>query len=53
MKLTRYERRHDADGVQRPHRRIKEIGAEIRDIDPMMNVLTVRLLGKHRAPAAS
>ena len=44
VKLTRYEHRRDSNGARRKRLRIKEIGAEIRDIDRMMHGLTVRLL---------
>lgn len=43
VKLARYERSHDAAGARR-RQRIKEIGAEIRDIDRMIHALGDRLL---------
>ena len=43
-RLTRHERNRDSAGVRRKRLRIKEIGAEIRDIDRMVHELTVRLL---------
>jgi hypothetical protein len=45
IKLSRYARSHDTAGVRRKRRRIKEIGAEVRDIDRMMQGLRVQLLG--------
>ncbi len=53
-RLARYERSRDSAGVRRKRLRIKEIGAEIRDIDRMVHGLTVRLLGHeptNRGPA--
>jgi hypothetical protein len=44
-KLVRYEQNHDSDGARRKRRRIKQIGADIRDIDRMMHALGSRLLG--------
>ena len=44
-KLARYERCRDSAGARRKRLRIKEIGAEIRDIDRMMQGLVGRLLG--------
>jgi hypothetical protein len=44
IKLARHERRRVSAGVRRKHRRIKEIGADIRDIDRMMHALSSRLL---------
>ena len=44
IKLARYERGHDSAGARRKRLRINEIGAEIREIDRMMNALRVRLL---------
>jgi hypothetical protein len=38
------ERGHDSAGARRKRLRINEIGAEIREIDRMMNALRVRLL---------
>ena len=46
IKLVRAERSHDTAGVRRKRRRIKEIGAEIRDIDRMMLGLRARLLAR-------
>ena len=46
VKLARHERSRDSAGVQRKRLRIKEIGAEIRDIDRMVQRLTVNLLGE-------
>jgi hypothetical protein len=43
-RLARYERNRDSAGAQRNRLRIKEIGAEIRDIDRMIHALTARLL---------
>ena len=48
IKLVRAERSHDTEGVRRKRRRIKEIGAEIRDIDRMMFGLRARLLKRSR-----
>ena len=45
VRLARDERRHDSAGVRRKRLRIKEIGAEIGDIDRMLHTLGVRLLG--------
>ena len=39
IKLARYERSRDSEGTRRKRRRIKEIGAEIRDIDRMLHSL--------------
>jgi hypothetical protein len=44
IKLGRAERSHDTAGVRRKRLCIKEIGAEIRDIDRMMRGLRGRLL---------
>jgi hypothetical protein len=44
IKLGRYERSHDTAGVRRKRGRIKEIGAEVRDIDRMIHQLRGRLL---------
>lgn len=44
VKLGRYEQSRDSAGVRRKRLRIKEIGAEIRDIDRMMQRLTAQLL---------
>ena len=44
IKLGRYERGHDTAVVRRKRRRIKEIGAEVRDIDRMIHGLRGRLL---------
>jgi hypothetical protein len=43
IKLARYERKRDSAGSRRKRQRIKEIGAEIRDIDRMMLGLRARL----------
>ena len=45
VKLARYEHSRDSAGARRKRLRIKEIGAEIRDIDRMMQGLKVQLLG--------
>jgi hypothetical protein len=45
IKLARYEQSRDSAGARRKRGRIKEIGAEIRDIDRMMQGLRVQLLG--------
>jgi hypothetical protein len=45
IKLVRDEQNHDSDGAGRKRRRIKQIGADIRDIDRMMHALRSRLLG--------
>ena len=45
VKLALYERTGDTASVRRKRLRIKEIGAEIRDIDRMMPGLRVQLLG--------
>jgi hypothetical protein len=42
--LARYEHRRDSAGVRRKRLRIKEIGAEIRDIDRMVQGLAAQLL---------
>jgi DNA-binding ferritin-like protein len=50
-RLARHERNRDSAGVRRKRLRIKEIGAEIRDIDRMVQRLTAQLIGeaqKHR-----
>jgi hypothetical protein len=49
VKLARYEQGRDSAGARRKRLRIKEIGAEIRDIDRMMQVLMSRLLGEQRS----
>jgi hypothetical protein len=43
-KLARYEQKRDSAAVRRKRLRIKEIGAEIRDIDRMTHTLSSRLL---------
>ena len=43
-KLARYERSRDSAAAGRKRRQIKEIGAEIRDVDRMMHALNFRLL---------
>ena len=45
IKLARYEQSRDSARARRKRGRIKEIGAEIRDIDRMMQGLRVQLLG--------
>jgi hypothetical protein len=45
IKLNRCEQSHNTAGARRKRLRIKEIGAEIRDIDRMMVRLRARLLG--------
>jgi hypothetical protein len=45
IKLARHEQSRDSAGARRKRLRIKEIGAEIRDIDRMMQGLKVQLLG--------
>jgi hypothetical protein len=45
LKLARYEQSRDSAGARRKRGRIKEIGADIRDIDCMMQGLGVQLLG--------
>ena len=45
IKLAHCERSRDSAGARRKRLRIKEIGAEIRDIDRMVQGLMVRLLG--------
>ena len=47
--LARYEHRRDSAGARRKRLRIKEIGAEIRDIDRMMQGLMGRLLREQRS----
>jgi hypothetical protein len=47
IKLARYEDSHDTAGARRKRRRIKEIGADIRDIDRMMHALRSRLGAQH------
>ena len=49
VKLARYEHSRDSAGARRKRLRIKEIGAEIRDIDRMMQGLMGRLLGARRS----
>ena len=44
IKLARYDRNRDSVRAQRKRLRIKEIGAQIRDIDRMTHALTSRLL---------
>ena len=44
INLGRYERSHETAVVRRKRRRIKEIGAEVRDIDRMIHGLRGRLL---------
>lgn len=44
VKLVRDEQSRDSAGVRRKRLRIKEIGAEIHDIDRMVRRLTVHLL---------
>jgi hypothetical protein len=44
IKLARYERGADSAGIRRKRLRIKAIGAEIRDIDRMVQGLRVQLL---------
>jgi hypothetical protein len=44
VKSVRDEQSRDSAGVRRKRLRIKEIGAEIRDIDQMVRRLTVHLL---------
>jgi hypothetical protein len=48
IKLVRYEQNRDWNGARRKRRRIKQIGADIRDIDRMMRALRSRLLGARR-----
>jgi hypothetical protein len=48
IQLGRAERREDIAGVRSKRLQIKEIGAEVREIDRMMLALRSRLLG-HRA----
>jgi hypothetical protein len=45
IKFARYEQNRDSAGARRKRLQIKEIGAEIRDIDRMMQGLRVHLLG--------
>jgi hypothetical protein len=45
VKLARHEQGRDSAGIRRKRLRIKEIGAEIRDIDRMMQGLRVQLVG--------
>jgi hypothetical protein len=53
IKLARHEQNRDSAGARRKRLQIKEIGAEIRDIDRMMQRLRVQLLGveHNRCPA--
>lgn len=44
IRLAHYERSRDSARASRKRVRIKEIGAEIRDIDRMMQRLTAQLL---------
>jgi hypothetical protein len=46
IKLGHAERSHDTAVVRRKRLRIKEIGAEVRDIDRMMHGLRGHLLGR-------
>ena len=45
IKLARYQRGHDCAGAQRKRLRIKQTGAQIREIDRMMEALRVGSLG--------
>lgn len=45
IQLAGYERKCNSAGVRRKRIRIKEIGADIRDVDRMMHALRSRLLG--------
>jgi hypothetical protein len=45
VKMARYEANRDCDGARRKRKRIKEIGADIRDVDRMIGQLKVGLLG--------
>jgi hypothetical protein len=47
IKLVRHERSNESVRARRKRRRIKEIGAEIRDIDRMMHALGSRLGAQH------
>lgn len=47
IKLARYEDSHDTAGARRKRRRLKQIGADIRDIDRMMHALRSRLGAHH------
>ena len=51
--LGRAERSHNTAGVRRKRLRIKEIGAELRDIDRMMHGLRGRLLGAEQPSGRS
>jgi hypothetical protein len=46
IRLGRAERSHDTAGARRKRQRIREIGAEVRDIDHMMLGLRGRLLAR-------
>lgn len=48
-KLARCERLQDLEAVRRKHRRIKDIGADIGEIDRMIRALNVGLLDRRRA----
>jgi hypothetical protein len=48
IKLVRYEQNRDWNGARRKRRRIKQIGADIRDIDRILRALRSRLLGARR-----
>ena len=51
--LARDERSHDTAGVRRKRLRIKETGAEIREIDRMLRGLQIRLLGARTSANAA
>jgi hypothetical protein len=53
IKLGRAEQSHDTAVVRRKRLRIKEIGAEVRDIDRMMLGLRDHLLGLDRAQTSA
>ena len=53
IKSGRAERSHDTAVVRRKRLRIKEIGAEVRDIDRMMLRLRGRLLGHDKSTGLS
>ena len=51
VKLARYERLRDTSSARRKRLRIKEIGAELREIDRMIGVLEFRMGKGERLPA--
>lgn len=52
IKLSRHERNGNSEGARRKRAQIAEVGAELRDIDRMMQGLRCRLLGNRDVRAA-